>query len=435
MNAQERALLATISAQPAEDGPRLVYADWLEEHGECARSEFIRIQLERAALDPHDPRQAALAVREMELIEQHTKEWVRPGLFGYYHAPPVEPYFEPLDPSATRELAPQPNWCFRRGFPWAEFSAGQFLSWSEKWHKEAPVIQLHIGQDSWQELVYRSRHPVFVQPRRTMFRDLLTSPRLPTDGLGLTLCEESDWEQLAQYGRKLRLAVLHARGDTAFVWHVRELASMPGLTGLSELVLQEVHLTDPTARELANCPFMPRLESLNLRGNHLGPRAVPALTSALSRGRIRALDLSDNPIGDAGVQALAQWTGLETVESLRLEGCELGPRGAAALAGSPHLKRLSCLSLQRNQIRGSGVAALLNPRSTRWLSRLVRLDLCGNRIGGVGAHYLTMAAPHLRRLRHVFLSLDRDDLDNHHVRWLSESFDERLRLDWFESPG
>lgn len=43
------ALLAAIREHPEEDTPRLMYADWLEEHGERERAEFIRVQCELAA--------------------------------------------------------------------------------------------------------------------------------------------------------------------------------------------------------------------------------------------------------------------------------------------------------------------------------------------------------------------------------------------------
>lgn len=41
----ERAFLATIIAKPADNQPRLSYADWLEENGQTERAEFIRLQL------------------------------------------------------------------------------------------------------------------------------------------------------------------------------------------------------------------------------------------------------------------------------------------------------------------------------------------------------------------------------------------------------
>lgn len=39
------ALLRTILLDPADDVARLVYADWLEEHGEPLRAAFIRLQV------------------------------------------------------------------------------------------------------------------------------------------------------------------------------------------------------------------------------------------------------------------------------------------------------------------------------------------------------------------------------------------------------
>src|SRR4051812_42987146 len=42
---ERQALLATISADPEDDAVRLVYADWLDEHGgEPRRAELIRTQ-------------------------------------------------------------------------------------------------------------------------------------------------------------------------------------------------------------------------------------------------------------------------------------------------------------------------------------------------------------------------------------------------------
>jgi uncharacterized protein (TIGR02996 family) len=40
------AFLADILAHPDDDTPRLVYADWLAEHGDPDRAAFIRTQIE-----------------------------------------------------------------------------------------------------------------------------------------------------------------------------------------------------------------------------------------------------------------------------------------------------------------------------------------------------------------------------------------------------
>ena len=46
------ALLEAVFAHPADDAPRLVYADWLDEHGEPAQAAFIRAQVELARHEP-----------------------------------------------------------------------------------------------------------------------------------------------------------------------------------------------------------------------------------------------------------------------------------------------------------------------------------------------------------------------------------------------
>ena len=45
-------LLKTIIENPDDDAPRLVFADWLDEHGEPERAEFIRVQIKLAAMQP-----------------------------------------------------------------------------------------------------------------------------------------------------------------------------------------------------------------------------------------------------------------------------------------------------------------------------------------------------------------------------------------------
>lgn len=45
------ALLAAILAEPWDDFHRLAYADWLEEAGDGARAEFIRVQLRLEVAD------------------------------------------------------------------------------------------------------------------------------------------------------------------------------------------------------------------------------------------------------------------------------------------------------------------------------------------------------------------------------------------------
>lgn len=97
----EAGFLAAIRTAPDDDGVRLIYSDWLEDHHFADRAELIRVQIALADLAEDDPRRPALAAREQELLGGQPTEWVElspavpvcagwcperwPGLRAAYH--------------------------------------------------------------------------------------------------------------------------------------------------------------------------------------------------------------------------------------------------------------------------------------------------------------------------------------------------------------
>lgn len=73
----DHALLAAILADPDDDAPRLIYADWLEERGDPDRAEFIRLQC-HLARSPHGPTRGAAEARQQELLDRYGPAWARP---------------------------------------------------------------------------------------------------------------------------------------------------------------------------------------------------------------------------------------------------------------------------------------------------------------------------------------------------------------------
>ncbi|HYH65618.1 MAG TPA: TIGR02996 domain-containing protein [Urbifossiella sp.] len=79
------ALLRAVAARPDDDTPRLVYADWLDDHARsdnsyAARAEYIRLQIrlsvsEAASTPPGE--WSALRHREAQLQGDHHDEWQR----------------------------------------------------------------------------------------------------------------------------------------------------------------------------------------------------------------------------------------------------------------------------------------------------------------------------------------------------------------------
>ena len=86
------ALLRAVRDAPEDDGPRLVYADWLQENGQLARGEFIRLQCDLETMAPGDRRRPAFEDRADDLLTEHETEWLGP-----------------LPPGLV-------EWTFRRGF-------------------------------------------------------------------------------------------------------------------------------------------------------------------------------------------------------------------------------------------------------------------------------------------------------------------------------
>src|SRR5262245_43085265 len=73
---ESAALLAAVLADPDDDAPRLIYADWLDERGQPERAEFIRLQVEHARLSKHAPRRQVLDRLATRLFDRHGADWV-----------------------------------------------------------------------------------------------------------------------------------------------------------------------------------------------------------------------------------------------------------------------------------------------------------------------------------------------------------------------
>src|SRR4051794_33447884 len=77
----EEAFLRDICANPDEDAPRLIYADWLDEQGEpagVARAGFIRAQIALAIPQTEEREKKALVGRQDALLKKWRATWTKP---------------------------------------------------------------------------------------------------------------------------------------------------------------------------------------------------------------------------------------------------------------------------------------------------------------------------------------------------------------------
>src|SRR5687768_17776497 len=89
-------LLQAILNDPDDDARRLIYADWLEEHDDSDRANFIRIQCELARTSRFHPetraRWAQLKEVEQSMWDCHRTRWLRdlPDVVGLWWDTPFE---------------------------------------------------------------------------------------------------------------------------------------------------------------------------------------------------------------------------------------------------------------------------------------------------------------------------------------------------------
>jgi uncharacterized protein (TIGR02996 family) len=429
---QVQAFLEDAKDNPEDDTPRLVLADWLEDHGDPDRAQFIRVQCRLARLPEDDPEWSSLADQESELSQRCHGAWLaeigippyeqrdyqrfRRGLLT--DGGPVAGLLrraKRLDPSRRAwvdgvSLFQQHD---REGIlrllrsPWGEGLNTLELSFSrlgdegvEVLANEAAVKRLHTLKLCGVGLTAAGVAALAHSQRFERLRCL----ELTSENLGRAMVGN-----LAQGALPEQLTALSLAHNRLGHGGILPLTSSPRFARLTRLDLTSSYLDNGSVRALARAAHLASLEELNLSANHaIGHAGVRALAESPYLGKLRHLKLDDARFGDAGLRVLAESDRLPGL--CRLELASLGGWGTAALsskglrafAGSPLAGRLLFLNLYANRLGDDGAAALaawpegaplrtLNLAATgvgaaglatlaraRGLAGVARLDLWGN---------------------------------------------------------
>ena len=214
-----RPFLRAICDQPADDAPRLVFADWLDEHGDPDRAEFIRVQVALAAARGRGEEPAELVERDRDFRQALEIRWrcELPVLSGVIW---------------------QRFW---RGFvSGAEFSNG-------RWFIKNAVAACAAAPIQFARLIQVSDHQ--------MVRIAESAALRRFEGLTLfnpTGVEERGWRALFQSPNLAALRSLHFIGQPAGSFRVFGRLPVIGPVGVIELT---------------NSPIHPQLREVVVRGN------------------------------------------------------------------------------------------------------------------------------------------------------------------------
>ncbi|QEG25405.1 hypothetical protein GobsT_01310 [Gemmata obscuriglobus] len=463
---EEDALLKAVIADAGDDTPRLVYADWLDEHDAPIQAEFIRTQCRLASCSIADPEYP-------ELLERAAEVELRFGLALRLTAPQLPSGFK-----HERE--------FRRGFPhfavadWevdpVPHHEGRVPPGNEQVDRVCAALPDLVANTTVRHLALQRMTPdvlarVLAEPAARVLTGLTVSPVEPDAEGGDALIRvigrspvvaNLEHLDLATPSTVAGLAALNANPDRFRTLDLPALSGrredIPALAraawfrGLRDVFMRRVErpLQGPLLVALAGAP---RLESLTVW--HLQPTALKALGSAtgfpelarltfefcddtgriaarLAGGRFpRLADLTISGLDDDTFAPLlgARWfPQLHTFDS---SGGSLTDASAAALSKSPAAPRLRVLKVWGNWFTKAGLAALgngarfpalaaltldLSVGDTRVrpdalarfaaglsLSRLRYLDLGGWPLGDAGAKALA-ANPHLANVTRLRLA-------------------------------
>jgi uncharacterized protein (TIGR02996 family) len=305
----DEAFLKDIIEHPDDDTPRLIYADWLDEHGQPARGEFIRVQCELARLPEGDERRVVLAAREKDLLAAHAAEWTAP-LAGWGAETPE----------------------FRRGLVESvKMTVWDFLAHAGAMMAWTPVREIELWDSG------------------RLLSQLADSPHLT------------------------RLTVLDLRGEGIEARDIAALAASPHLAGLKELELLSNFLGDEGVETLASSPYLAHVTDLGLADNDIGDRGLAALARSRHLKRLTVLNLRKNLVSGLGAQALAESRNAAQLAILDLASNFLGNLGALALAESAHFGRLTLLDLSSNGIGPEGALVLAESPTLKRRLRMLDL--------------------------------------------------------------
>lgn len=355
---------------PFNDVPRLVYADWLDDHGNSERASYIR-QACAAEAEPFLPtrlnyRESALERPVEAALKKNLRRWL-PGIV------PRE-----------RSLV---NW--ERGLP-----CGVFLHEPKDWDavpslvERLPIFKLGMHVNSW--VANRARRakvaPSLVGLRvlnLAWFETLRTTERL-------TLL----FDHTPHLLRLQTLLTAHANGI------LTALQNSSAAIRLRELNWSDLTRLDATtSRLLATAPVFAHLERVVFdECEHYENFVFADWLGSSHLAHCQNLNFFETPIPTSSLAALANNPAVRSLRHLRLY--EPKPAGLAALVESPHLLALETLDLASARCQPEPLRRLAT--HPQW-QHLRRLGLNSARLSAACCAALA-AGPLLGRLRELDLS-------------------------------
>lgn len=415
------ALIAAIAASPADDLPRLVFADWLDDNGDPAQAEFIRAHVRLYRTRTGTGEHFAIAKRCDELMRANCGAWLKEASEGFGVPVPLFAAKSPLswftrDRSLhLRSVRYSETAVHARHAQYViEFTHGNHCGPSSKYiqihrgfickarigvgrdslvpvpdasqfastFRNCPILALEIdvadGTDRWDSVtgchVNRLRamtvvHDRYfrrlVEPNEALYSRLFQDPhlaRLNYLGLQPGMELESFGYCHLSMSALTKSPLIHQLKVLRLKLCARvleALADYPASTPLEEIAAHESGGQTPdTWAVLATIPLRQSLRRLSLKSCLLHDEEVLAITRVRRWDKLTHLRLDQNQIADRGVAGMCRTCVFPEVRFLNLADNQIGDLGAVAIARSGIAQTVRFLDLTKNCLTATGAIPL-----------------------------------------------------------------------------
>ncbi len=349
-------LLQACKEKPEDDGPRLILADWLEDHSrgpaDDARVHAIRAGVEAARLPEGDERREGLEEEARKLHVKHLKAWLGP----------LEPFCGRWHGEVERGLlhvtARGGEILTRAG---AEAAAGEEYAWVDSLRlgtlaAEADEKLLAYGFLPSLNKLSLARTDIRPPQVARIVEDAQCANLRELD-LAQTGTHDRGAEAIAASKYMANLVSLDIGSAEVGRAGFADLAASKTLRSLREVSVARCDMPPADLAPLVEAKALKRLRKLNFYQNKLGDDGAAAIAANKILAGLEELDLGSNRIGDAGAVALAgaKWKGMRKLD---LHSNAIGEAGALALAESPALAGIVELDFTKNKAGRRGNTAL-----------------------------------------------------------------------------
>ncbi len=352
MSLEREHILAAIQDCPDDDSPRLLYADWLDEHGDVDRASFIRVAIQCNNLWQADPRRDNFTQRYWTLLRRNINRWLAeekiPAEFSTWLINDL------LPGHASREIESAEIWEFDRGlFVGLSFQALYV-------HPQAIVKLLasphltHISSLNFEENIYGDE--VAIALAASPYVVNITSLNLGNNG-DHRWPQAFNWQTnltdlgiiaLSRSAQLSNLKCLRLRGTNVVPQGVAALAASPYFSNLSSLDLSCTFIGSEGVQSLASSRCLSKLASLDIFGHEderICESDVIAVLESSNLANLASLNVASNWLGDSLFQELASSPGLNKLRSLNVANSGACDEGIYELVTSPHIANLRDLVL------------------------------------------------------------------------------------------